>query len=453
MAVTLEEQAADDPAAGGLPATARVSTPRGQLRIWTLANLGPAAWIAGALGVQLGIGLWLTLFILLGVTALGCAAHGLFGVISVRTGAAQMALSRLAFGAGGAKVPAVLQLLNALGWSIVTALIIGGLVADQFTVFEGMSSIIKPIVAVALALVTAAIAAVGFTELDRVARIVAPIVVITFVAATIVALATTPVDWSSPPTVHGWPLVVAFLAALSAVGAGWMYGWITYVGDEARFLPADLPTLRAAWAPGLGIWLAAPWLGVLGALLATTGEVDPLAILSRHAGWLVLPGVIAIVAQALIANVINVYSASLAARVIGIPLSRRATAAVVTLVCLPIIIIAAVRGSQMDAFVAILQFGIVAFGPYVAIVAIDWRLRRGRFSQDELVGRSGISPWPALIAMLIGVLAGWCFLDSAYAILRGPGSRALDGADLAWLIGPLVAGVTYVLLRQSRRFG
>src|SRR5258708_17925185 len=84
--------------------------------------IGAAAWadffsfLAGALLISLGLGVWDSIVVL----TLGAVAGGLLlgplSVTGVRTGLPQIVFSRLAFGRRGAAVGGLLTLLIAIGW-------------------------------------------------------------------------------------------------------------------------------------------------------------------------------------------------------------------------------------------------------------------------------------------------------------------------------------------------
>ena len=55
--------------------------------------------------------------------------------------------------------------------------------------------------------------------------------------------------------------------------------------------------------------------------------------------------------------------------------------------------------------------------------------------------------WPALVSLVVGFGAMVPFMNTA--VLVGPVARALDGADLSFYVGFLVAGAVYLPLRNA----
>jgi len=81
---------------------------------------------------------------------------------------------------------------------------------------------------------------------------------------------------------------------------------------------------------------------------------------------------------------------------------------------------------------------------------IDWRQHRARYSAGYVLGvitwdklRAG---WPALIAFAAGCAAMVPFMNTYY--VAGPAARAMDGADISYLVGIVVAGGMYLWLRR-----
>jgi len=91
--------------------------------------------------------------------------------------------------------------------------------------------------------------------------------------------------------------------------------------------------------------------------------------------------------------------------------------------------------------------------PWAGVILADFFLvRRSRIDVDELYkdpARSayGDVNWGAIVAFLVGLLAGWLFEDGLVPALQGPiSTKLLGGADLSWLVGIVVAGGLYLAL-------
>jgi purine-cytosine permease-like protein len=160
-----------------------------------------------------------------------------------------------------------------------------------------------------------------------------------------------------------------------------------------------------------------------------------------------------VVAGAVSNNVLLAYSAGLYQQGMGIKLSRVRS---VLLIGVLITALAAYASFATDFLVAVsnfLQFSITVLAPLMAVYATDIVVRRNRYDglalHDETPAglfwyRNGIN-WAGVSALLLGFLAALLCVNTT--LWTAPVASALDGADLSLLAGPLVAAVTYLLLR------
>ena len=84
---------------------------------------------------------------------------------------------------------------------------------------------------------------------------------------------------------------------------------------------------------------------------------------------------------------------------------------------------------------------------------IDWHDNRQHYTPSFLRGelmfsRLG-SGWPAIVAFVLGYGAMVPFMN--ISIVVGPVAAALHGADLAFYVGFIVAGILYYALLKSPR--
>jgi cytosine/uracil/thiamine/allantoin permease len=84
-------------------------------------------------------------------------------------------------------------------------------------------------------------------------------------------------------------------------------------------------------------------------------------------------------------------------------------------------------------------------------------LRGGRVDVAALYAAPDRSPYgavrpAALVALGLGVVAGWSWQYGLVPMMQGPIARALGATDFSWLSGGIVAGGLYWLLStRSRR--
>jgi purine-cytosine permease-like protein len=151
--------------------------------------------------------------------------------------------------------------------------------------------------------------------------------------------------------------------------------------------------------------------------------------------------------------VLLAYSAGLYQQGMGIRLSRVRS---VLLIGVLITALAAYASFATDFLIAVsnfLQFSITVLAPLMAVYATDIAVRRNRYDglalHDETPAgpfwyRNGIN-WAGVSALVLGALAALLCVNTT--LWTAPIATALDGADLSLLAGPLVAAVTYLLLR------
>jgi cytosine/uracil/thiamine/allantoin permease len=90
------------------------------------------------------------------------------------------------------------------------------------------------------------------------------------------------------------------------------------------------------------------------------------------------------------------------------------------------------------------------------ILADFYIKRRGKIDVAELyrapeTSAYGDINWNAMVAFLLGLVAGWSVEDGLVPAMQGPISTGLlGGADLSWLVGIVVSGGVYLALERRR---
>jgi NCS1 family nucleobase:cation symporter-1 len=204
--------------------------------------------------------------------------------------------------------------------------------------------------------------------------------------------------------------------------------WYTFAGLAGSFL----------WVYSIGM-LGAKSLGAQTAAgvqrLVGGGFVGELAL-------------VAIMFGAITSNAMNDYSGSLAVQAGGVRVKRHYSALVGTVISF-FLILWLDTGNVSAKFQNVLLFTAYWIAPFLAIVLIDWRDRSAGVDRRTLVHmlewknlRSG---WPALLSLVVGFGVMVPFMDTGLVV--GPVSNALDGADLSFVVGFVVAAVVYYPLR------
>jgi NCS1 family nucleobase:cation symporter-1 len=152
---------------------------------------------------------------------------------------------------------------------------------------------------------------------------------------------------------------------------------------------------------------------------------------------------------AITSNAMNDYSASLALQAAGVNLQRNWSAALGTVLAFCLILWLH-QGETSAKFQSVLLFSAYWIAPFLAIILIDWHDRKGRTAYEglwRLMELKNLSAgWPALASLIVGFAAMVPFMNTA--VIVGPVASALDGADLSFYVGFVVAAVAYLTLRK-----
>ena len=440
-----------------IPDKDRDSTPVQQFWIWAGANIAPINWVLGALGIVLGLSLLETIIVITLGNVVGCAIFGLFCVMGHRTGVNQMVLSRSAFGRRGAYVPGVAQLLLTMGWVGVNTWVVLDLtlgVLDELGIEGGTG--LKYVIGFALMAIQGLIAIFGFYLIRTFEKYTVPVAALIMVAMSILAWTETDVVWNES-TVSGADKFTAITQLLTAIGVGWGISWLTYSSDYTRFVSRRYTDRQVFWATALGMFIPTVWLAALGASIASSGtETDPSQIVASVFGVMTIPVLLLIMHGPIATNILNLYSCSLAALSIGLRAARwkvTAAAAVVGSVALVAFIQSDSFATSFDQWIVSI---IVWISPWAGITLVEYFvLRRGKVDVPALYEPPESSPygdvnWPAIVALVLGLAAGWAWEFGLVEPLQGPIAKATGNTDFSWAAGMLVAGGLYWLLARER---
>jgi NCS1 nucleoside transporter family len=439
-----------------IPDADRDSTGAQQMWIWAGANIAPVNWALGALGIVLKLGLWETIAVIVLGNIVGCAIFAAFTVMGHKTGVNQMVLSRSAFGRRGAYLPSLLMFLMTLGWIGVNTYFpvkISMAILGQFGIAE--TGVMTFIVITLVMVIQVGIGIYGFYAIRTFEKYTVPVTVVIMVLMSVLA-------WSQPGVVN-WNLVsplppgahLAMLTLLTtAIGVGWGISWVTWASDYSRFVPRSVSSSSVFWYSYVGMFVPTVWLGILGATIASvTLDTDPAKMVSAVFGGVASLLVLLMVLHGPIAtNILNVYSAALAALSMNVRLSRTALALVAGVVGYLVTIYFVFAPSFAKAFDNWMISLLLWMSPWAGVVLADFYIvRKSRIDVAELykspeTSAYGDVNWGGIIAFLAGLVAGWSFQDGLVPALQGPISGLLDGADLSWLFGIVVAGAVYLAI-------
>ena len=425
-----------------IPEAERHGRPLGLLWTWISPNMEFATVFIGVLAVAaFGLSFAQAMAALLLGTALASLCLGLLSQEGPLHGLPQMALSRLAFGHTGNRVPAAVNTVTAgLGWFAVNSVS----AALALNTLFGLPKVPSLLVVAALQI---AAGFLGHNLIHRVERFAMPVLVVVFLAATVVTFGKA--HLGAPG--HGGGTGGFLLTAGAAFGyAG---GWTPFASDYTRYLPATAPKWQTALWPGVGNFISNAVLlaaGAASATIATDPDDSPTAAftgLLPHA--LADLTLLAIILGGVCANALNIYSAAVSFTTLGIRLpvsSARAGAVLVFGVLGTAVALTGLHdsGTRYENFLLIISYWV---GPWVAVHLTERLLTRGldvsaRLSDTRYTNHAG------LLSFVIGSgISIWLFSDQSY--YTGPIAEAHPGiGDITSLVGVALAVLCHLALRR-----
>lgn len=425
-----------------IPFAERHGHSRQLLWLWLAANLTIADFAIGFIPVAIGLPLAPALLAL----ALGNILGGLVLAWSAAMGPAagypQMYIGRRSFGRAGGYIPAGLNWLSTAGWFTVNTIL--GAFAIQLLI-PGLPFIVA---AVTLVVVQTLLVIYGHNLIQVFERYLAAVLGILFLIALVIALTHGSTIGAWHPKTSGQTLTL--FAIVLAISFSYIMSWSPYASDYSRYLPEITSRGYLALNVFLGAAVASfvtELVGVLVAILAP-GAASPIAALKIAMGGFGTIAVIAVILGATTANVLNLYSNTMSARVLDVRLARWQLAVLGGVLG----IIFALLGYQKFAqnyedFLVALDYWIM---PWLAIVLLDYYRLRHR-NPVEFSQVPGFNP-SGLIAFVIGLAISIPFMAERF--YTGPLSSWFGGADFGYFIGFIAAGCVYLLLnRRSARRG
>jgi len=244
-----------------------------------------------------------------------------------------------------------------------------------------------------------------------------------------------------------------FMVAVS-IAVTWQLSYAPYVADYSRYLPSDTPMSRVFWFSYGGTVVGGAWMMILGAMLcvAVDGFSDNVGShLAMLFGAAAVPLFIFIVYGQVAINVFNLYGAFMSTVTVIEPFARlRVTPRMRGLFMLVISVIATAlcTVSQEDFisyFLNFIFFMSYFLIPWTAINLVDYYcLRKGDYCVEDIFdldGRYGRVNMVACGSFLLAILLEIPFMNTTLYV--GPIANALNGVDLAWVVGLLVPALTY----------
>jgi purine-cytosine permease-like protein len=256
------------------------------------------------------------------------------------------------------------------------------------------------------------------------------------------------------PVVGGFNAVGFF--AMFTVAASYNITYAPCVSDYSRYLARDTPRRHVTTAVFLGAVGSPIWLIPIGAWMATRlGATDALSAINTAGNatlWHLGTALALVAVAALVAAMgISAYSGMLSIVTIMDsirPVRSGSSIRVRSIVGLAVVwlslALACTNATTVlnDWLIAMLYL----LAPWTSINLIDFYfVRHGRFAVSDLFTPSGVyGRWGlrGLVAYGLGIAVEIPFM-AVPNVYQSPGATWLDGVDISWLVGLVVAGTVY----------
>ncbi len=408
--------------------------------VWFAPNMELSGVFTGTLAFTLGLGFWPGFVAIVIGVVLGALPVGLLATFGPKTGMGQLPLARLPFGRSIA-LPAAVQWLSALAWDGLVGLFGAEGVQLMFHVPFAMG------VLIVLAL-EGLVGYLGYEVIHQLEMWGSAILAVLFVVLSVRILERGHIPLHS--TVQGGAAVGAFILMTTIAFSG-AFSWASYAADYSRYQDKDTPSSPIFWWTLGGLCTSYIWtysIGLAGATLLSNQTAAGVQTLVGG-GTVGVVALVIVIFGAITSNAMNDYSGSLALQASGVRLKRNWSAAFGAVVAFGMILW--IHGGNTSArFQSVLLFSAYWIAPFLAIVLIDWFDRKGSITHEGLSSLMDLknlnAGWPALVSLVAGFAAMVPFMNTG--LLVGPGAKALQGADLSFYVGFVVAAGVYLALRR-----
>jgi NCS1 family nucleobase:cation symporter-1 len=416
-----------------IPVAGRYGTPRRLFTLWFAPQVNMAGLFTGTLAIALGLGFWLGLLAMAIGTVLGASLVAYLSTWGPRTGTAQLPLSRMAFG-GAVVLPASLQWLSSIAWDAL----VGLFGAQALSALLGLPFWLAALIVLGA---QGAIGYVGYELIHRVQAVLTVVLFTTFVvfAARLVA----DHEIITPTILSGADLTGAFILEVT-IAFSLAVSWTTYAADFSRYLPAGTAPTRvfgSVFAAIVSAYIFVQGIGIAAGNVLPDHTAE--GVRAVMGGGLLGAVALLVIALASIGSgVMTDYGGSLALQTVGVRVRRPVSALIVAGLAFALILWlhAAHTAGRFQDVLLMVSYWIPAF---VAVVIVDWLIRaRGHTTIDpahESTGRGNAVA--AVVAFVLAYAAAIPFMYTS--LIEGPVARAWHGADVAYLVNFVVAGILY----------
>ena len=426
-----------------IPDSDRHGNPLQLLWTWTSPNLEFATIFIGVLAIIFGLNVWQAVAAIVIGNGLGALGQAVLSARGPGYGVPQMVLNRAPFGFLGNILPAgIMSVTGGIGWFAVNS-VSGTFALSSLT---HMSDVLSLLIIV---LIQVAVAFFGHNLVQAFERYAFPLLVVVFVIACFISL-----GHADLGKAHGGGGIGGFLV-MTATAYGYAAGWNPYAADYARYLPRNASGKSVGLYAALGLFISTTFLEFVGA--ASASGWDPNA--NPTTAWISnMPTVVAkltllaIVVGSIAANVLNIYSGSLAFLTVGLRIKahlRRAITATVFGIAGFFLAWSALKNpaNNYENFLLIISYWL---GPWLGIFLADQWLRKGRRVDGLLFSRKHEN-WIAPILFLFSLVVSiWLFSNQTKYV--GPIPKAHPGVgDITFFVGFAISFLGYAVLGKKAR--
>lgn len=359
-----------------------------------------------------------------------------------------MVHSRSAFGFFGNFLPGSFNLIAGALWFAVNTV----LGTFAFTTLLHTSFVVGLVIMVAAQVI---IAVYGYNMIHAVERVMAGLLTLVFIGVSIFAFSHA--HYAVPFNVHSVLGQYTGITGgiIEAVGLAWSYllGWTVFGSDYTRYLPKSTKPSAIFANAASSNFIAAMWLELLGVALATifpaAANGNPISLLTGiHPHWLIDLALLAVVLGTVTANVLNIYSGSLSALVINIPVKRWVAAVAVGLVGAVVAWIGhKAYYVDFENFLFLLGYWLA---PWVAVVLVDYFvIHKGQYAESIFYNPKRIIN-RGLWAWLISIVVSIPFFNQAMYV--GPFAMKYGNlGDISYYVSFVVAGILYWIIGKRQQ--
>lgn len=441
-----------------IPLEARKGSPKSLFGMWIGANVNYVVMLTGFSLIALKLSFFQAISAVLVGNLLGCTVLGISSIFGPKTGTSGMATSRVAFGHLGAYLPTIISTISVLGWFSINSIVATDGLIELFKAVglpDGDTIMWISLALVLIGEITLAI--YGHATIIRYEQIIAVVLGVLFIGLFLFVLPY--MNWSHASSIvegEGSSGFGTWLFAMSLIFA-YPISWTNFASDYSRYLPPNTSSAKVAFYAGAGQFTAltcTQFIGVcLGiAVFSTFGTLpdDPVSMLpSVLPNWYFLIFMFCVIMGCVATNVPNGYTAGLHLLALRLPITRVQGILIIGGITLVFRIVTLLAGRFFSLYMEWLSYIVYWSCPWLAIIIVDYLLRKGRYDGKAIIQWGGGTYWykngihlPAVVCFIVGITGSLLFANST--LYQSPLMlNYFGGADFSLFVGMLLTGALY----------